>query len=83
MILSGSPQLNLHLNTSITFLENKADSFGGAVQQKQIANHGGDRRQLSLFNTFCFIQYQVEEESSITITPLQWMELGVGTEYVV
>ena len=65
-------QINLFRGTELIFSGNNASTVGGAIR---ILNPtvGLDIRGNTVFNTLCFMQYEVELENSTTLIPDEWM----------
>ena len=62
-------QLQLFQNVSMTFLNNSAEKVGGAIS---IQNPSVGLDVIQLFNTRCFIQYEVTTAPNILDPNLNW-----------
>lgn len=63
-------QFNLFYGTSVVFQNNKAESVGGAIL---VNNPSISQDHELVYNSFCFLQYDVEVEGSTTLTPDHWV----------
>ena len=52
------------------FQNNSADSVGGAI----LVNNPSISQDVDpVYNSFCFLQYNLDDENSITLTPDKWV----------
>ena len=63
-------QINLHEGTEVNFAENRAES-GGGIYVEHLSS-GNDVGLLSLFNTLCFLQFELDRDESKRLTPDEW-----------
>lgn len=54
----------------MSFVGNRAGS-GGAIYVEHLSS-GNDVGLLSLFNTLCFLQFELDREESKRLTPDEW-----------
>ena len=74
-------QLNLHEGTKVNFVENSANMSGGAIYVEDLSS-GNDIRLLSLFNTLCFLQFEVDLDESKHLTPDKWRVSSYGIQFL-
>ena len=68
--ITSAMQLNLYSGAEVLFLNNRADSLGGALLVKN-PSIGQDVE--SIFNTNCFFQYNEMDRSNEILTPDKWV----------